>query len=180
MQTIYTILSYVFSFKLWIILCLLIFISNLYNFMNAYIKLQSEINAKKYDYNREKIIAHLDELITDALNRYNILNLAPMNTLYITSSMQDEIMQKLVNEIPKQISPVLMDKLSLLYNDDYINTFLGEYIYMSVVNFVLNFNVNEAPYRAAAMSSTQNIYKNNNNNDGTSLGSSGLIPIDSL
>lgn len=148
MEYVWLVLSYVFSFKVWIILCAIMFIGALSNIARSYSSYMTEYSAKRFDYNEDKIVAHLDYIIYELLNYYNVFHIAPLNVFYITDSMQQEIINYLVQEVPKRISPSLMHKLTLIYNPGYISTFLGEHIYMIVINYVLNFNLNEAQNKA--------------------------------
>lgn len=142
MDTISTIFSYIFSFKLWIILCFLSFIFVLTGGINSYLQIkQKELNMSK-EYDEKSIINHLDYIILEALNYYNIMNIASTNTFYITDKMQQDLLDYLSKTIPERMSNDLLEKLMLIYKPSYINTFLAEHIYLTVVSFVLDFNMN--------------------------------------
>lgn len=116
-------------------------ISNIirYNILN------SDIAIRDTNYNEEEIIKHLDYIINEALDEYNVLILAPKQIFYINSKIEKEIIDYLSEEIPKRISKVLMTHLTFIYNDSYIGTFIGRRIYMIVLNWVLEFNVLKEP-----------------------------------
>lgn len=140
METFSLILSYIFSVKLWSFITI-IFISLLISGIISRKIIYNETELiMKYDYNEESILAHIDFIIIEALNYYNIMNIASTQTPYISDRIQKELTDFLTNEVPKRISPTLMRKLALMYHPDYISTFIGERIYMSVMAFALNYN----------------------------------------
>ena len=137
-----SLINSIFSFNFWMIICMLCLICLISTAIRGNLALQAEISAKRYDYDENKILNHLDFLIMDAITRYNILVLAPRQIFYITDVIQDEIIDYLVNNIPRRISPSLMNKLSLVCNPAELNTYIGEHIHLMVTNFVLNYNIN--------------------------------------
>ena len=110
---------------------------------NTIIKRESLI--KDMDYDEQKIISHVDFIINEALDRYIIINITPKAIYYINSKEERKILEYLIDTIPDRLSPALLSKLSLVYNPNYIPSFLGEHIYMIVTNYVLEFNLNQDP-----------------------------------
>ena len=95
------------------------------------------------DYKEDAIIEHLNYVVSEALNQYVLLNIIPQNLYNINTKKEQEIIQYLSEEVPKRLSSDLIRKLSLIYNESYIGTFIGQYIYMTVANYVLEFNSTE-------------------------------------
>lgn len=96
-------------------------------------------------YSEEEIIKHLDFIITEALDEYVLFELSPKNIYYINIKLEDEIIKHLSEEVPKRISKTLFTHLSFIYNSDYIGEYIGKRIYVTVLNYVCTFNVqNEA------------------------------------
>lgn len=104
----------------------------------ADIKASDTLNSIKY--NEEEIIGHLDYIINEALNTYEILNITPKDIPYINSNMEQEILDYLADEVPGRISNTLYSTLSYIYSNEYIGEFIGTHIYMIVLNYVLNYN----------------------------------------
>ena len=140
METFSLIMSYIFSFKVWVFISFF-FIALL---ISGCIRLKlSNDEAElilKYDYTEDSILGHIDFIIIEALNYYNIMNIASTRTPYISDKVQQELIDYLIETVPQRLSPTLMKKLTLLYHPDYISTFIAERIYMTVMSFVLNFN----------------------------------------
>ena len=95
------------------------------------------------DYKEDAIIEHLNYIVNEALNQYVLLNIIPQNLYNINTKKEQEIIEHLSQEVPKRLSSDLIRKLSLIYNESYVGTFIGQYIYMTVVNYVLEFNSTE-------------------------------------
>lgn len=88
------------------------------------------------------IIENLDLLIKDVIEEYVILELKPKNIYYITNNIETEMREYIVNEITERIPVLLMKKLEFICNSDHIGDLIGKRVYMAVMNYVLEFNVN--------------------------------------
>lgn len=142
------ILNFILSMKwLWIIVIILLYrisikIINIINqLLMRYITLKSDIIIRDNKYNEDEIIKHLDYIINESINEYQLLTLIPKNISYINTKEERKILNHLADEIPNRISKTLYTHLSFIYDSDYIGEFLGKYIHMKVTNFVLNFNL---------------------------------------
>ena len=139
MKLVTTILNYV------LIIAAMILVRDVCKKVTSYLKakngvaVDTMIRDTKYD--EEEIIKHLDYIINEALSEYVVFNINPQNVFYINSKMENEIIEHLTEEIPKRLSHTLVTQLSVIYDDDYIGTFVGRHIYMMVVDFVISFNV---------------------------------------
>lgn len=109
-----------------------------------YFSLQSDVVIRDTKYSEEEIIKHLDYVITEALDEYVMLNISPKNIYYINTKLENQIVEYLSEEIPTRISKTLITHLSFIYDNEYIGTFLGKHIYMLVLNYCLNFNINNS------------------------------------
>ena len=145
----YTILiNFLLSMKwLWIIVIILLY--NLINkVLNIFIKklsLDSDNLIKNTQYKEDDIINHLDYIIKEALDEYILLNIKPKEIYYINTKMENMIINYLSDEIPKRLSKTLITHLSFIYNNEYIGEFIGKHIYMIVLEYVLDYNMNSAP-----------------------------------
>ena len=138
-----TLVEFLLSMKwLWIFAIILGYriLSRLLSAFELYINIKRNTNISNTDYEEEKIIAHLDYIIQEALDYYKIMNIGTKFTTYINSKIENEILDYLADTVPDRLSGLLLSKLSLIYNHEYVNRFIAEHIYMIVTNFVLEFN----------------------------------------
>lgn len=152
------IIEFVLSLRwLWIIvlICSYKICKKFINTIARYISLKSDVIIRDTKYNEEEIIKHLDYIINEALDEYNLLHIAPKQIYYINSKTEKEVIEYLSNEIPKRLSKVLMTHLSFIYNESYIGEFIGTHIYMTVLDWTLNFNLRD--------SATNNAMREQNN-----------------
>lgn len=141
-------IDFILSLKwFWIIVVILAYdlgkdvVANIFR----YNSLKSDMIIRDTKYDEEVIIAHLDYIINEALDEYNILYITPKQTYYINSKLETEIINYLTDEIPKRLSKTLITHLNFIYNESYVGTFIGMRIYMTVLNWVLEFNVTREP-----------------------------------
>ena len=107
--------------------------------------LKSDMILRDTKYSEDEILQHLDYIIKEILDEYILLYITPKNIYYINSKLEKEIMDYISNEAPKRISKVLVTQLSFIYNESYIGTFIGHRIYLTVLNYVLEYNVTKEP-----------------------------------
>lgn len=132
-----------YNFNFWLILWLFSSLYIIARFLREYNDHRRLSVIISGDYKEDAIIEHLNYVVSEALNQYVLLNIIPQNLYNITTKKEQEIIQYLSEEIPKRLSSDLIRKLSLIYNESYIGTFIGQYIYMTVANYVLEFNSTE-------------------------------------
>lgn len=92
------------------------------------------INLKEFDL--------LDSIIQETFNRYEILNLAHKQNLYITEAIQSKIISDITKEIFYGLSDNVFDKLSLIYKKDHIEDIIVQKIQMIVLNYTIETNGN--------------------------------------
>ena len=90
----------------------------------------------------DSAIKSLDSLINEIIEEYVILELRPKDVFYINNSIESEMREYIVNQITERIPVLLMKKLEYVCNPNYIGDLIGKRVYMSVMNYVLEFNVN--------------------------------------
>lgn len=142
------ILEFALSLKwLWVIVIFLSYniLKTISNNITRYITLKSDVIIRDTKYNEDEIIGHLDYIIKEVLDEYILLSITPKHIYYINSKIEKEIINHISEEVPKRISKVLMTHLSFIYNESYIGTFIGTRIYLTVLNYVLEFNVEKEP-----------------------------------
>lgn len=84
----------------------------------------------------------LDSLINEIIEEYVILELRPKNVFYINNNIESEMREYIVDQITERMPVLLMKKLEYVCNPNHIGELIGKRVYMSVMNYVLEFNVN--------------------------------------
>jgi hypothetical protein len=92
------------------------------------------------EYNEEKIISHLEYIVSEAIAEYELYNITPDSLYYINSKRETEMLDYVKEAVNKRISPTLINKLSYIYDPSYIGEFIANYIYLKVTETVVDFN----------------------------------------
>lgn len=138
------ILDFIISLRwLWIVVIFLGYriINTLINAVFNIINIKNEIMIRDIDYDEEKILKHLNYIIEEVLTEYVVLYIKAKDPVYINTAMEDEMVTYLSEEVPKRLSKVLLTHLSYIYDKDFIGTYIGKQIYMNVVNYKTNYNI---------------------------------------
>jgi hypothetical protein len=132
---------------IWIILAVLA-LYVIYTSVNKIVKvinsknlLTRDIEMFKMKFSEVEILSHLDFIITECLDYYIAMTLTPKDLYYINSRVETEIINTLGEIVPARISPTLYSQLSLIYDPEQIPTVIGEKIYTKVLEYVIQFNV---------------------------------------
>ena len=84
----------------------------------------------------------LDKIIQDDFERYQILNLAHKDNLYITEEIQQKIIMDIATEVFKSISQNIWDNLALLYDKEHLEDIIVQKIQMIVLTYTVEINGN--------------------------------------
>lgn len=125
-----------------IIICVCIYVIRSYN-----VTKKNEADLTNYQLNlaaplHEDMGPILDNIISEALNEYRILNLGYKNE-YINDKQEKDITDIVKNTVSSRISPVLIDRLSLQYNRDTLADVIAKKIILHVTAFVVENNTNQ-------------------------------------
>lgn len=82
----------------------------------------------------------LDKIITDVFNRYQIMNLAHRDNLYVTTELQKKIIRDVLTVVYLSLSDDLLNKLTLIYKKDYIEDIIVQKIQFLVMNYTISTN----------------------------------------
>lgn len=82
----------------------------------------------------------LASFIDECFNDYKIMVLVPRNETYINTEREAEIRNEFSLIVSSRLSGALLDKISLFYNIDNIGKILADKIYITVMNYVVEFN----------------------------------------
>lgn len=113
-------------------------------FAQAY---QKQVDIKEYElaintkYDSDQL-AVLDKLILEAIDKYKILNIEYMDTVYITDKIQKDMIHTVLKNVLKAMSPLLKKKLSFIYGTEYIEDIILEKIQLQVLDYTIETNSN--------------------------------------
>lgn len=82
----------------------------------------------------------IDHLIEESFNRYCFLNYDKANKEYITSQIQEEMMQETLRMTLQRISPIYLNKLGFIYNKEYIEDIIFGKIQVVVIDYCVEVN----------------------------------------
>ena len=113
-------------------------------FAQAY---QKQVEIKEYElaintkYDSDQL-AVLDKLILEAIDKYKILHVEYMDTVYITDKIQKDMIYTVLKNVLKAMSPLLKKKLSFIYGTEYIEDIILEKIQLQVLDYTIETNSN--------------------------------------
>lgn len=84
----------------------------------------------------------LDKIIQDEFQRYEIMELAHKENLYITSDIQNKMITTIFTKVYKSLSNDLFDKFSIIYKKEYIEDLIAQKVQMVVLNYTIEINGN--------------------------------------
>jgi len=111
------------------------------NVLNSRNLMHRDIEMYKIKFSEQDILAHLNFIIDECLDYYVAINLTPKQLYYINNTIENEITTALGELVPARISPTLYSQLSLIYDSNQIAAVIGEKIYTKVLEYVIQFNV---------------------------------------
>ena len=129
MDMTWVIIEFVFSLRwLWIIVILVAYniADNIISLHEEKIVLERQKLIKDTDYSEEKILGHLDYIISECIN-------------------EQEMIQWVAEKVPSRMSNILMTQLSYIYDSEAISDVIGTRVYASIVDYVLQHNLNNEP-----------------------------------
>lgn len=130
-----------------IVLFAVIFINKIINIKIKEQTISKDNILRDTKYNEEEIVKHLDYIINEALDQYILFNITPKDIYYINNAMEEKIINYLVEEIPKRMSKILFTQLSFIYSNEYVGEYIAYHIYIIVLSYVLEFNINNQDHK---------------------------------
>lgn len=88
----------------------------------------------------ESDLSIIDKLVDESFNTYMFQNFEKMDTVYIKSDMQNEMVVEVMKLVLLHISPLLRSKLSYIYDPDYIDSMILQKVQMAIVNYSVSVN----------------------------------------
>lgn len=84
----------------------------------------------------------LDKIIQDEFQRYEIMELAHKENLYITADIQNKMITTIFTKVYKSLSNDLFNKFSIIYKKEYIEDLIAQKVQMVVLNYTIEINGN--------------------------------------
>lgn len=82
----------------------------------------------------------IDDLVSDAFNHFCFINYDKMNQEYINTQVQQEAINEVLKTTLLRLSPVYMNKLSYIYNRNYIEDLILEKTQIVVIDYCVKVN----------------------------------------
>ena len=104
-----------------------------------------ELQLKQYDIDTHldvsgNIETRLDTVIESCFQEYSLMHLIYKTDWYIKEEEEIQISKNICALVSDRISPVMLQQLSLYYNEDAIYDIIGKRVYFKVTNFVIEHN----------------------------------------
>lgn len=118
----------------------------IYRLFNKWINFKyEELQLKQYDIDihlnvSSDIETRLDTVIESCFQEYSLMNLIYKTDWYIKEEDEIKISKDICALVSDRISPVMLQQLSLYYNEDAIYDIIGKRVYFKVTNFVIEHN----------------------------------------
>lgn len=90
--------------------------------------------------NTEENFFILDKMIKEEVDRYTIYNFPKTDDLYINEEDQTKMLRYILSQVLKKISPVYMNKLRYIYNEEVIEDIIYEKVRDGVLNYTVEVN----------------------------------------
>ena len=126
------------------ILSIVILLISLSYFLVNIIKTKRvELKLKEYEINisskvEEDLFGLLDKIIQECFTEYTILNIEYRDDIkYIDANMEKIITQDVAHKVVDRISPILVAKISQIYNINNFEELLSERVYLAVLSYSL-------------------------------------------
>ena len=88
----------------------------------------------------DEAVKILDKLIEDTMTDYLLLNRVFKEKSFINSSEEQKIVHEVTDLVSSRISPIILDKLNFIYNEDAIYEVIGKKTYIRVMSYVMDNN----------------------------------------
>lgn len=127
-------------------LAILILIWSKINLNNQLIK-ESKAKIKLEEYNinmnlniEDNTISQFNTLIANTFNEYIALNIEFRELEIITPDIENTISKDVAKNVVEKMSPVFLDKLSLIYNKKEISKIISNTVYMYTLSYTIEKN----------------------------------------
>lgn len=113
--------------------------------LNKNIKEKSRIEEIKFNLGiepKENDFLIIDNLIQDNLATYRVMKLESIEKLYINEETQNKIFEYVLRKTMYQLSPIYLEKLSYIYNQDKLDEIITQKINNAILEYTIQVNSN--------------------------------------
>lgn len=113
--------------------------------LNKNIRIKNEFEIMKFNYEiepKETDFIIIDNLIQENFAEYRILKLESVEKLYINEDIQNKIFEYVLRKVMYQLSPIYLQKLSYIYNEDKLNEIIAQKINLHILEYTVEINGN--------------------------------------
>ncbi|MGN1393029.1 MAG: hypothetical protein ACI4V7_03095 [Succinivibrionaceae bacterium] len=82
----------------------------------------------------------LDQIINNCFNEYKVMELIIKPDWYIKENEEIKINKDIAELVAQRLSPTIMDKLNIVYNENAISDIIAKKIHFIVANYVIEHN----------------------------------------
>jgi len=90
----------------------------------------------------EQDINIIDNIVKESFDSYIFRNMEKMDTMYIKSDLQNEMVIETMKIVLLHMSPLLKTKLSYIYDPEYIDNIILQKVQVVVVDYCIGVNGN--------------------------------------
>lgn len=126
-------------------IAIIIFLTIIVSKLEKYLKEKNTQKALEMNMNckiDESDLKIIDNIVEEAFKTYIFQNMEKMDTSYIKSDLQDEMVVETLKLALLHISPLLRSKLTYIYDPDYLDSIILQKVQMSVVDYCIGINGN--------------------------------------
>ena len=135
-------------FFLTTVIIIIAVIFNIFKFLHEWLEYKyTKLKIEKYEIDmnleiNDNIDKQLDTIIENCFTEYSLTNLIYKSEWYITEEEEIKITKDIAHLVAERMSPIVMQKLTLYYNEDAISDIISKRISFRVTNFVIEHNKN--------------------------------------
>lgn len=82
----------------------------------------------------------LEEIISDCFNEYILFNVEFKDVTYINEALEKEILTDVSQMVIDRLSPIVINRLEILYNKANLSDIITQKVYMFILNYELEKN----------------------------------------
>ena len=126
-------------------IAIIIFLAIIASKLEKYLKEKNTQKALEMNMNYridENDLKVIDNIVEESFKTYIFQNMEKMDTSYIKSDLQNEMVVETLKLALLHISPLLRSKLTYIYDPDYLDSIILQKVQMSVVDYCIGINGN--------------------------------------
>lgn len=126
-------------------IAIIIFLAIIVSKLEKYLKEKNTQKALEMNMNYridENDLKVIDNIVEESFKTYIFQNMEQVDTSYIKSDLQNEMVVETLKLALLHISPLLRSKLTYIYDPDYLDSIILQKVQMAVVDYCIGINGN--------------------------------------